>query len=418
MRASVIALTLIAAVGAGAWAYSSGNLPPVLSGPIDAGLAALVRGETRTTGAPAPATASAPARPGAGPAAGGPPGARRPPPVEVAAATLTRPSLEIRAVGSLLADESVQIAAEQSGRIVAINFTEGQAVQKGDELVKLDDALIAGELGQLKARLDLANANYARAQSLSRSGSGTAKTLEEAAAERLTAQSLINLLQSRLDKTSIRAPFNGVTGLRKVSVGAYVQPGEAIAGLEKIDVLKVEFSVPERNLADITLGMPVVLAVDAYPNRPFSGTVYAIDPLVDVNGRALRVRARLANPDGELRPGLFARVTAEGKPRGEVVMIPEGAIVPQGTGPVVFRVTDGKAQKVSVTLGQRRDGLVEVASGLQAGDVVVVAGQMRLRGDGGPVTVISDAAPPAPAASAAPGGEAPTGAGALAAPRT
>ncbi len=403
MRASVIALTLIAAVGAGAWAYSSGNLPPVLSGPIDAGLAALVRGETQK-GGNAPATAAAPAKPGAGPGAGaGAGGARRPPPVEVASATLARPSVQIRSVGSLLADESVQIAAEQSGRIVAINFTEGQAVRKGDELVKLDDALIAGELGQLKARLDLANANYARAQTLSRTGSGTAKTLEEAAAERLTAQSLINLLQSRLDKTSIRAPFDGVTGLRKISVGAYVQPGEAIAGLEKIDVLKVEFSVPERNLADISLGMPVVLAVDAYPGRSFTGEIYAIDPLVDVNGRALRVRARLANPDGELRPGLFARVTVEGKPRGEVVMIPEGAIVPQGTSPVVFRVSGDKAEKVSVTLGQRRDGLVEVASGLSVGDVVVVAGQMRLRGDGGPVTVVGGAPPaaaPAPTAAA------------------
>ena len=415
MRASVLALTLIAAVGAGAWAYSSGNLPPALSGPIDAGLAALVRGESRTA-ATAPKPASPPAAGQGGGANGGAAGAgpRRPPPVEAATASTEKPSVQIRSVGSLMADESVQIAAEQSGRIVAINFSEGQAVTKGDELVKLDDALIAGELGQLKARLDLANANYARAQSLSRTGSGTAKTLEEAAAERLTAQSLINLLQSRLDKTSIRAPFDGVTGLRKISVGAYVQPGEAIAGLEKIDVLKVEFSVPERNLADISLGMPVVLTVDAYPNRTFDGEIYAIDPLVDVNGRALRVRARLANPQGELRPGLFARVTVEGKPRGEVVMIPEGAVVPQGTGAVVFRIADGKAQKVPVILGQRRNGRVEVASGLSAGDVVVVAGQMRLRGEGGPVSVVTldGAAAPAPA------GDVPASAAAPAAPRS
>lgn len=406
MRASVIALTLIAAVGAGAWAYSSGNLPPVLSDRIDAGLAAIARHETQKApegATPPPAgQAAAPRAPGAGGGAAG--GGRQPPPVEVASATLTQPITQIRSVGSLLADESVQIAAEQAGRIVAINFSEGQAVRQGDELVKLDDALIAGELGQLKARLDLANANYARAQTLSRTGSGTAKTLEEAAAERLTAQSLINLLQSRLDKTSIRAPFDGVTGLRKVSVGAYVQTGEAIAGLEKIDVLKVEFTVPERNLADIAMGMPVMLAVDAFPGRTFKGEIYAIDPLVDVNGRALRVRARLPNPENELRPGLFARVTVEGKPRGDVVMIPEGAIVPQGTSAVVFRVRDGKAQKVPVTLGQRRDGLVEIASGLDAGDVVVVAGQMRLRGDGGPVTVVGAGpapAKPAPSAEAA-----------------
>jgi membrane fusion protein (multidrug efflux system) len=386
MRPSVIAIALLVACGAGAYAYFNDHLPPAVSGRIDALLAevAVLRGgdagKAPTSATPSPATTPvAGSAPPAGAAQSQGPRGRGPSPVEVAEAEAAEPLEQIRSVGNLLADESVQIAPEQAGRIAAIRFEEGQAVAEGDELVKLDDTLLAAEAKEVEARVELAEANFKRASSLSKTGSGTQRTLDEAMAERLTANALLLLIQSRLEKTSIKAPFPGVMGLRSVSVGAYVEPGTKIATLDKIDVVKVEFTIPERNLTDVRVGYPVEVLVDAYPDRVFRGEVYAIDPQLDVNGRSLKVRARLPNPDLSLRPGLFARVVVQGASRGEVVVIPEGAIVPRGGENFVYRVSDGKVEEAKVELGRRREGRVEVTSGIAPGDTVVVAGHARLK---------------------------------------
>ena len=413
MRPSVIAIAILVACGAGAYAYMNGYLPPSVSDRIDAALAevAVLRGgDGARPAAGAPASAGAPAgqtAPPAGtaangqasavpsaaaPAGGAPgggqrPGARGPTPVEVAQAEAAEPLEQIRSVGNLLADESVQIAPEQAGRVAAIRFEEGQAVEEGAELIKLDDTLLAAEAKEVEARAELAEANYDRASSLSKTGSGTQRTLDEALAERLTSNALLLLIQSRLEKTSVKAPFPGIMGLRSVSVGAYVEPGRNIATLDKIDIVKVEFTIPERNLTDVRVGYPVEVRVDAYPDRVFRGEVYAIDPQVDINGRSLKVRARLPNPDLSLRPGLFARVVVQGASRGEVVVVPEGAIVPRGGESFVYRVADGKVEEAKVELGRRRDGLVELTTGIAPGDTVVVAGHARLR-NGAPVEIV------------------------------
>ncbi len=412
MRPSIIAIAILVACGAGAYAYMNGHLPPAVSERIDAALAevAVLRGGDAArpaAGAAAPAAGQTPATGAAGPAAGGQatggqsaaapaagaqpggqrPGARGPAPVEVAKAESAEPLEQIRSVGNLLADESVQIAPEQAGRVAAIRFEEGQAVEEGDELIKLDDTLLAAEAKEVEARAELAQANYDRASSLSKTGSGTQRTLDEALAERLTSNALLLLIQSRLEKTSVKAPFPGIMGLRSVSAGAYVEPGTAIATLDKIDIVKVEFTVPERNLTDVRVGYPVEVRVDAYPDRVFRGEVYAIDPQVDVNGRSLKVRARLPNPDLSLRPGLFARVVVQGASRGEVVVVPEGAIVPRGGESFVYKVADGKVEEAKVELGRRREGLVELTTGIAAGDTVVVAGHARLR-NGAPVEIV------------------------------
>jgi membrane fusion protein (multidrug efflux system) len=401
MRPSVIAIAILVACGAGAYAYMNDHLPPAVSGQIDAAVlkvTALVGGgpaQAPAGGAPAAggqATAAG-GQPAAGQAGGAPgaggqrPGGRGPTPVEVAKAEAAEPVEEIRSVGNLLADESVQIAPEQAGRVAAIRFEEGETVAEGDELVKLDDTLLAAEAKEVEARAQLAEANYDRASSLSRTGSGTQRTLDEALAERLTSNALLLLIQSRLEKTSIKAPFPGVMGLRSVSVGAYVEPGREIATLDKIDIVKVEFTIPERNLTDVRVGYEVEVQVDAYPDRVFRGEIYAIDPQVDVNGRSLKVRARLPNPDLSLRPGLFARVIVKGASRGEVVLVPEGAIVPRGGENFVYRVNDGTVEEAKVELGRRRAGEVEVTSGIEAGDTVVVAGHARLR-NGAPVEIV------------------------------
>ena len=414
MRPSVIAIAILVACGAGAYAYMNDHLPPVVSDRIDEALAqvAVLRGGGGAAPGQAPAgqaptgqvagaqastgqATTAPAATGQGSgsqAAGGPagaarPGGRGPTPVEVAQAEAAEPLEQIRSVGNILADESVKIAPEQAGRVAAIRFEEGQAVTEGEELVKLDDTLLAAEAKEVEARAQLAEANYDRASSLSKTGSGTQRTLDEALAERLTSNALLLLIQSRLEKTSVKAPFPGIMGLRSVSAGAYVEPGTEIATLDKIDIVKVEFTIPERNLTDVRVGYPVDVRVDAYPDRVFRGEIYAIDPQVDVNGRSLKVRARLPNPDLSLRPGLFARVVVQGASRGEVVLVPEGAIVPRGGENFVYRVSDGTVEEAKVELGRRREGLVELTTGIAAGDTVVVAGHARLK-NGAPVEIV------------------------------
>jgi len=381
MRPSVIAIAILVVCGAGAYAYVNDYLPVSVSSRVDGLLADInmLRG-----GVPAPPAGAATTGRTQAQAGGRPPSAT---PVEVADAVAAEPLELIRSVGNLLADESVQIAPEQAGRIVAIRFEEGQAVAAGDELVKLDDTLLAAEAKEIEARVELAEANFKRASTLSKSGSGTQRTLDEAMADRLASNALLLLIQSRLEKTSLTAPFPGVMGLRSVSVGAYVEPGRSIATLDKIDVVKVEFTIPERNLTDVRVGYPVDVRVDAYPDRLFRGEIYAIDPQLDVNGRSLKVRARLPNPDLALRPGLFARVVVQGASRGEVVLVPEGAIVPRGGKNFVYRVSDGKVTEDVVELGRRREGQVEVTSGIQPGDTVVVAGHARLK-NGSPVEIV------------------------------
>ena len=169
--------------------------------------------------------------------------------------------------------------------------------------------------------------------------------------------------------------------------GAYTQIGQVLVNLEKIDRLKLDFRLPEINLRDVEVGQAVEIAVDAIGGRSFEGEVYAIDPLVDVNGRALKVRARLANPDNVLRPGLFARVTLLGRSAGQVVMVPEGAIMPRGSDSFVFTVENGAAVETRVKLGRRSKGEGEILEGLQPEATVGVAGQARLK-NGGHVDIV------------------------------
>ncbi len=311
-------------------------------------------------------------------------------PVETAPARSEAVSSIVRAVGSLQSDEAVQVSSEVAGRISTIAFKEGQGVEAGTVLVQLDDAVAKAELADAKARLELAEANYERTRSLARTGSATGRAQDEATSDLATARAAVELIQVRLDKLAIRAPFPGTIGTRKVSVGAYVTPGAPIANLEKIDELKVDFKVPETFLSDVKVGQVVEVSVDALPGRTFPGTIYAIDPMVDVNGRALTVRAKLPNPGLVLRPGLFARVAVRTGDERSVVMIPEEAIVPQGRDNLIYRVENGRAVETKVMLGSRKAGSVEIRKGLEAGQIVVTAGHNRLR-DGAAVDVVSEA---------------------------
>lgn len=299
--------------------------------------------------------------------------------VEAATARQTQVTTDIRSIGSLQSDESVKVASEVAGRIQEIGFREGEHVKKGDVLIQLDAALVKASMDETEARLDLARANYDRAQRLQQSGSGTARALDEARAELNTSNALLDSQRVQIAKHTITAPFDGVVGLRSVSVGAYIAVGTELVNLEKIDVLKVDFKIPETQLGNVAPGQAVEIAVDALPSRTFVGEVYAIDPLVDVNGRALSVRARLPNSDLVLRPGLFVRVVLKGRDTRSAVFVPESAIVPRGQERLVWVIEDGKAVEKRVQLGQRRAGEVEVVNGIAPGTTVVTAGQGRLR---------------------------------------
>ena len=313
---------------------------------------------------------------------------RRGAPVEVAVARQGTSTDDLWSIGSLRSDESLQIASEVPGRIAEILFKEGEDVKAGDVLVKLDDALVRAEVEDAKARLTLAQSNYDRAQSLSKSGSGTERTLDESTSALEIAKAAVQLAETKLSKLSLTAPFPGRVGLRTMSVGAYATPGTPIVNLEKIDQLKLDFRVPETVLTQVSVDQDVELRVDALPGRTFPGKIYAIDPQVDVNGRSLHIRARVANPDLSLLPGLFARVIIKGLEERPVVRVAESAIVSRGQDKFVYSIVGGKAKENKVQLGRRRAGEVEILEGLEAGTQIITSGQMNLR-DGAPVEIVS-----------------------------
>jgi len=312
--------------------------------------------------------------------------------VEATAAVSATSTEDLQAIGTLQSDESVQMASEIAGRVTEIVFKEGTPVEAGAVLVKLDDALAMAEVDDTDARFKLADGNLGRANSLAKSGNVTERARDEALTNAETARAAVELAKVRLSKHTIRAPFSGIAGIRKVSPGAYITAGQPIVNLEKIDTLKIDFKLPEIFLEQVKTGQTIEINVDAVANRTFAGTIYAIDPHIDVNGRALSIRARLENPELILRPGLFARIRVKGQVKRNVLVIPEAAIVPRGQDKIVFQVQNGQAMEAKVTLGARNNGLVEILDGLAANATVVTAGQQMLK-DGSRVEIVVGANP-------------------------
>lgn len=300
-------------------------------------------------------------------------------PVEAAIAQAGRAATLVRASGSLIASDAVVVQPEISGRVTAVLFEQGEAVQAGEPLIRLDPTTHEAEVAKAEAALTLAQETYNRSESLSRRGATAAQALDQARANLRTAEAELVLARQRLSDTDIRAPFDGVVGLKQLSVGRYVEPGDELVALERIDPLYLDFRLSERWLAKLVPGDTVAVAVDALPGESFIGTITALDPKVDVNGRAVQLRATVPNPDRSLRPGLFARVAVELDERLDAVLIPEAAVVLQEKGPIVYRIVEGRAMLTPVAIGVRRDGRVEIKTGLAAGDEVVVNGHVRLR---------------------------------------
>ena len=285
----------------------------------------------------------------------------------------------ITAVGSLRSDESVTLRPEIAGRITEILFEEGRPVAKGDLLVRLDQSVTQAEARQARANLTLARGKYERSVDLARRNFISGQAKDEARNNLEIAASALALAEAKLRKTEIRAPFSGIIGLRAVSTGDYVREGQDMVTLQAIDPLKVDFRVPETFLTQVAVGQSVEVALDALPGRSYEGKVFALDPLVDAAGRAIVIRAQVRNQDTAMRPGMFARVTLITREHKDTLVVPEQALMPQGTEQFVFRVVDSRAERVKVTTGQRRDGKVEIVAGLARDDIVVIAGQLKLR---------------------------------------
>jgi len=304
--------------------------------------------------------------------------------VEAVPVTVRTLERTIQAVGSLRSKESVIIRPEIPGIVETIEFDEGQIVKKGQLLITIRAGVPAAELYEAKAQLRLSIANEKRARELAKKGSGTVRSLDEAKASKEVNQARVALAEAKVEKFRLRAPFDGVLGLRQVSAGDYLIPGQDVVNLEAIDTLKVDFRIPETYFSLLKVDQRVDIAVDAYKGRSFQGIVYAIDPLIDPEGRSIAVRARIPNPDGVLAPGLFARVNLIVQETDGAILIPEQATMPRGEEQFVFKILDGKVTTIKVVPGLRREGMVEIVDGLNAGDIVVTAGHLKLQ-DGTPV---------------------------------
>jgi membrane fusion protein (multidrug efflux system) len=285
----------------------------------------------------------------------------------------------VSAIGTLKSNEAVMIRSEINGRIVEIGFDEGQPVKKGTVLFRLDNTIFRAELAEVEARQLLSQRNYERAKALEGRGHGSVETLDRALAQRRVDQASVNLVRARMEKSIIHAPFDGIVGLRRISVGDYVKAGNDLVNLENIDRIKVDFRLPERYMRVVRTEGAIRITPDALPGKAFDGRIYAIDPQIDPAVRSIAVRALLSNAGRVLRPGMFVRISLIIDRAQKALVVPEEAIVRRGNQQFVFRILKGSAILTPVKLGLRETGRVEVVEGLSVGDTLVTAGHAKLR---------------------------------------
>ena len=357
-------------------------------------------------GANAAAPAASAARPGPG---GGGAAAGGPAVVEVAKVVRLRIEDDALAVGTLRSRQGVMLRPEVSGRIARLGFSDGQRVRRGQLLVQLDDTLQVAQVRQAEAQAGIARTNLQRNRELVAQNFVSQSVVDQSAAALEVAMAQVALSKAQLERMKILAPFDGVSGIRSVNIGDYVKDGADLVNVEDTSQVWVDFRLPERYLARLKTGQPVEVSIEAIPNQVFKGKVDALDSQIDANGRSLLVRARLANPDGVLRSGMFARTRTLFAVRDNALVVPEESLVPQGGKQFLIRIVDGPqggkvSQRLEAIIGVRVPGKVEILAGVAEGDTVVTAGQARLlRGESQPVRVIdlADAGkPPGAGASA------------------
>jgi membrane fusion protein (multidrug efflux system) len=339
-------------------------------------------------------------KPAAGAGAGGPPGAggmrnSAPASVTLAQVRAERISQKLEALGNARANESVDISTKTSNIVTAVKFRDGERVKLGQVLVQLDDAQARADVAAAQAAVTESESQYNRSRELLDTQALSKSSFEQLEATLKANRARLGAATARLEDTVIRAPFSGRVGLRRVSVGTLISPGDVITTLDDTSVIKLDFSVPENFLASLREGLSIRATAPAFPGRTFAGSVSSIDSRVDVATRAVTVRALLANEDGALKPGMFLNVSLSNDER-EALTIPEEALTPEAERQFVFVVADGKASRREVRIGGRRPGTVEITAGLTAGERVVVEGTQKIR-DGASVRAterVVDVLPP------------------------
>jgi membrane fusion protein, multidrug efflux system len=291
----------------------------------------------------------------------------------------------INSSGTLFPDEEVDLSFETSGKIVKINFQEGKHVNRGDLLAKINDRHLQAQLLKLQAQKRLAEDREFRQRSLLSRDAISQESYDQVVTELQSLEADILLLEARIAETELRAPFDGVVGLRYVSEGAYANPNARVARLLKTSPLKVEFSIPERYSGEVGPGFPITFRIDGR-QEVFSAKVYAIDPMVDINTRTIVARALYPNKNEELNPGRFAAITMELSEMPEAIAIPTEALIPQMDGDRVFVYRSGRASSVNVKTGLRTESRIQIVEGLSFGDTLLTTGVLQLR-EGLPVTL-------------------------------
>jgi len=322
------------------------------------------------------------------------------PPSSVSAVSVTASSWQprLKSVGNVQAVQGVMVNNEVEGQVERILFESGDMVVKGQTLVKLDSEVDQADLAGLEATLSLAETQLARNRKLLKDRAVSQGDYDETAAQLSQAMAQVEAKKALIEKKTIRAPFDGQLGIRRVNLGQYLAAGSSIAELEALDPVYVDYALPERHLDKLKVGQPVHITAAAYPGRVFEGRIQAISPAVDRQTRNVQIRALFENPDRLLRPGMFAKVETLLAEKDRVLTLPREAVTFNTYGDSVFLIEAGKGEQTGKLIVQRRQiktgdvrgDQVEVLDGLSEGDRVVSAGQVKLR-NGAEVAIAPDA---------------------------
>lgn len=299
---------------------------------------------------------------------------------------------EFAALGTSRANEAVEITSKASNLVTAVRFRDGQRVQRGQVLVELDSAQVRADLAAAQAALTESRSQFERSRELLPTQALSKSQFDQIEATLKANEARVASARARLEDTVIRAPFSGRVGLRRISVGSLISPGTVITTLDDSSLIKVDFAVPEVNLSQLREGLSLTATSTAYPGRRFSGRVTSVDSRVDPVSRSVLVRAEVPNPENLLKPGMFLNVEIVRDQRNALV-VPEEALVPEQDRQYVFVVDAGRAQRREVRIGARRPGSVEILSGLERGERVIVEGTVKVR-EGGAVRDLAMAGPP------------------------
>ena len=323
-----------------------------------------------------------------------------PMPVEVSPVTVQKVEDKFDGIGTIEALEAITVVSEIDGAVKALPFQEGGFIKRGGLIAQLDDAQLSAELERAEALRAQSKATYDRVKSIVDQGAGAPQDLDDASASLKVADANLALARARYTKTRIVAPFDGIVGARKVSVGTFLRPGQPITELANIDAIRVTFSAPERFVSRLKTGADVAVSTTAFSGIALKGKIIVIEPIIDLMTRSARVVARVQNIGRKFRPGMSANVSVVLNERPNALTIPNEAVFGSGNQSFVFIVkADSTVARVPLTLGTRMSDVVEVLDGLDAGMTVVRAGHQKLFDGGKVMPIATEANQPAPSAA-------------------